>query len=750
MKELTEYLSLIVECFKEPINFESDCPGDIIYIQSDIFQRKIQQIYRVVETRLNLEKAPIDVFKEIVLTLADGIEFTKEVSILECLIDQLTRGYKCSEPDMNRYYRLVTELYESVELTRSILIQFANWTATFYTKLGHVHAHILKKGLINAIPKNEEGESGGQGKELDNAGGENCGMGEGEGAKDVGNEIEETGQVDDLQNDDDNGKNNEPQDKPKDSETPLDMEDDFAADLENLDAEDNEKGDDDKEDEDEGEDQNEDWDKGNVDQPEENQLDPLLWDKPKPNDETLDDNADGADDQTDELAAKENDDTVPREDNKKEGDEEDEKEKEEDIENVNDVDANDVSEDEEPSKLQDEVEEGEENLDDTDEIENADGGEDDNLEEKDDETMDQNEGEEEQNEERNDDEGGQPEQMEVEDGAEPQPEETQSHQGQSSKDEKKKDQASGDADEQEMEKEEAEKSESTKQEKDNKGKDDKQLSKNTAANAQVEKKNVEEKVDEEEDGPSEMKKHAQPTEDDAMEVEESKDVDEAIENDEIDVDSNQVAHIADDNRDSRDQHVVQKSTIEEALSTRSQFEKLKPNYDDPNAIPNKGDEENEPVSINKNDEDMEMEPEEMKHTVIHVSTDFFDLSQQAVGKLNSIEADVDKTVADSNDPKLYSALSDSVSMMASELAENLRQIMEPSIANRLQGDYRTGKRLNMKRLVSYIASDYRKNHIWLRRTKKQQRNFQIMIAVDDSQSMGDNRMSEVRFIDINK
>uniref|UniRef100_A0AC34QRE3 Midasin n=1 Tax=Panagrolaimus sp. JU765 TaxID=591449 RepID=A0AC34QRE3_9BILA len=81
--------------------------------------------------------------------------------------------------------------------------------------------------------------------------------------------------------------------------------------------------------------------------------------------------------------------------------------------------------------------------------------------------------------------------------------------------------------------------------------------------------------------------------------------------------------------------------------------------------------------------------------------------------------------------------------MASELAENLRQIMEPSIANRLQGDYRTGKRLNMRRLVSYIASDYRKNRIWLRRTKKQQRNFQIMIAIDDSGSMGDNRMDEI-------
>jgi midasin len=69
------------------------------------------------------------------------------------------------------------------------------------------------------------------------------------------------------------------------------------------------------------------------------------------------------------------------------------------------------------------------------------------------------------------------------------------------------------------------------------------------------------------------------------------------------------------------------------------------------------------------------------------------------------------------------------------LAEQLRLILTPSLATRLAGDYKTGKRLNMRRVISYIASDYKKDKIWLRRTKPSKRTYQIMLAIDDSESM---------------
>lgn len=69
------------------------------------------------------------------------------------------------------------------------------------------------------------------------------------------------------------------------------------------------------------------------------------------------------------------------------------------------------------------------------------------------------------------------------------------------------------------------------------------------------------------------------------------------------------------------------------------------------------------------------------------------------------------------------------------LTESLRLILEPTLATRLKGDYRTGKRLNMKKIIPYIASDFTKDKIWLRRTRPSQREYQIVLALDDSHSM---------------
>ena len=69
------------------------------------------------------------------------------------------------------------------------------------------------------------------------------------------------------------------------------------------------------------------------------------------------------------------------------------------------------------------------------------------------------------------------------------------------------------------------------------------------------------------------------------------------------------------------------------------------------------------------------------------------------------------------------------------LCEKLRLVMEPLVAAKLRGDYRTGKRINMKRIIGYIASGYRKDKIWLRRTKPSKRDYRVLLAVDNSESM---------------
>lgn len=52
----------------------------------------------------------------------------------------------------------------------------------------------------------------------------------------------------------------------------------------------------------------------------------------------------------------------------------------------------------------------------------------------------------------------------------------------------------------------------------------------------------------------------------------------------------------------------------------------------------------------------------------------------------------------------------------------------------------------MRRLIPYIASNFQNDRIWLRRSKPCKRDYQILLAVDDSSSMCDNRCSQVQNI----
>lgn len=71
------------------------------------------------------------------------------------------------------------------------------------------------------------------------------------------------------------------------------------------------------------------------------------------------------------------------------------------------------------------------------------------------------------------------------------------------------------------------------------------------------------------------------------------------------------------------------------------------------------------------------------------------------------------------------------------LCEQLRLILEPTLATRLQGDFRSGKRLNLRKIIPYIASEYTKDKIWLRRTKPSRREYQVLLSLDDSRSMAE-------------
>lgn len=125
--------------------------------------------------------------------------------------------------------------------------------------------------------------------------------------------------------------------------------------------------------------------------------------------------------------------------------------------------------------------------------------------------------------------------------------------------------------------------------------------------------------------------------------------------------------------------------------------------------------------------DMDMDDVETDLSAIHLSTD--------AGALTSPE----------EARRLWSHYESATHDLSLSLTEQLRLILAPTMATKLRGDFRTGKRLNIKRIIPYIASQYKRDKIWMRRSVPSKRNYQIMLAVDDSKSMLENGSGQLAF-----
>ena len=95
------------------------------------------------------------------------------------------------------------------------------------------------------------------------------------------------------------------------------------------------------------------------------------------------------------------------------------------------------------------------------------------------------------------------------------------------------------------------------------------------------------------------------------------------------------------------------------------------------------------------------------------------------------------------DMKRWLKLCQDTSDLTQNLTEQLRLILEATKATRFKGDFKSGKRINMRKVIPFIASNYRKDKIWLRRTKPSKREYNIIVAVDDSTSMRENNVNEL-------
>jgi midasin len=130
------------------------------------------------------------------------------------------------------------------------------------------------------------------------------------------------------------------------------------------------------------------------------------------------------------------------------------------------------------------------------------------------------------------------------------------------------------------------------------------------------------------------------------------------------------------------------------------------------------------------DLDLDIDMEEVNATT--------DVKEEEVDEIEIELKEGEGVVGTNNDGEdLWRKYASLTSDLSYALCEQLRLILEPTLATRLQGDFRTGKRLNMRKIIPYIASEYTKDKIWLRRTKPSRREYQVLLSLDDSRSMAE-------------
>jgi midasin len=84
---------------------------------------------------------------------------------------------------------------------------------------------------------------------------------------------------------------------------------------------------------------------------------------------------------------------------------------------------------------------------------------------------------------------------------------------------------------------------------------------------------------------------------------------------------------------------------------------------------------------------------------------------------------------------IWTQLMSLASEPAARLAESLKLALQPTLHGKLQGDFKSGKRINMRKVIGFVASNFKKDRIWLRRSQPNQRTYQVMLCVDNSLSM---------------
>ncbi|KAF5661149.1 midasin (AAA ATPase) [Fusarium heterosporum] len=136
--------------------------------------------------------------------------------------------------------------------------------------------------------------------------------------------------------------------------------------------------------------------------------------------------------------------------------------------------------------------------------------------------------------------------------------------------------------------------------------------------------------------------------------------------------------------------------------------------------------------------DRELSPSEQEAQMEEQDEDEVDIQETSTQLSTTHISDEERPLRDFGESmQQWSEFQTKTHSLSLALTSQLRLILTPSQSTKLSGAFRTGKRLNIKRIIPYIASSYKRDKIWMRRSIPTKRTYQILLCVDDSKSMGE-------------
>ncbi|KAM0562196.1 hypothetical protein ACHAPJ_002641 [Fusarium lateritium] len=144
------------------------------------------------------------------------------------------------------------------------------------------------------------------------------------------------------------------------------------------------------------------------------------------------------------------------------------------------------------------------------------------------------------------------------------------------------------------------------------------------------------------------------------------------------------------------------------------------------------------VKTRQGNYDRELSPSEQEAQLAEEDEDEADIQETSTQLSTTHISDEERPLRDFGESmQQWTEFQTKTHSLSLALTSQLRLILTPSQSTKLSGAFRTGKRLNIKRIIPYIASSYKRDKIWMRRSIPTKRTYQILLCVDDSKSMGE-------------